>query len=68
MKYNIKHLSDASPSDIEKWISTQKERSEVKLDVSVSADDIFMTLVTCGDNYDYSDAQSRLYVFLKCVK
>ncbi|MDD3920281.1 MAG: sortase [Eubacteriales bacterium] len=68
LKYNIKHLSDASPSDIEKWISTQKERSEVKLDVSVSADDIFMTLVTCGDNYDYSDAQSRLYVFLKCVK
>jgi hypothetical protein len=26
-----------------------------------------MTLYTCGDNYDYSTAQSRLYFFLKAI-
>lgn len=67
LSYNINPLSKSSKADIEKWISTQKNRSEVKLDVDVSSSDIFMTLLTCGDNYDYSDAQSRLYVFLKCV-
>jgi len=67
LTYNIKPLSSSSKSDIEAWIAKQKSRSEVKLDVSVSAGDILMTLVTCGDNYDYSDAQSRLYIFLKCA-
>lgn len=71
LKYNIQHLSakdDSNKAAIEEWIAKQKKRSEVDLDVSVKADDILMTLITCGDNYDYSDAQSRLYVFLKCVK
>ncbi len=70
VKYNTKHLSSKDGSnrqEIEEWIAKQKSRSEVKLDVSVSADDILMTLVTCGDNYDYSEAQSRLYFFLKAV-
>ena len=67
LKENIHPLSNKSKADVEAWIAKQKSRSEVKLDVSVTADDILMTLVTCGDNYDYSDAQSRLYIFLKAV-
>lgn len=67
LKYNVHPLSNKSKAEVEEWINKQKSRSEVKLDVSTSADDIFMTLVTCGDNYDYSDAQSRLYIFLKAV-
>jgi hypothetical protein len=35
--------------------------------VSVSPDDVIMTLYTCGDNYDNSTAQSRLYFFLKAI-
>lgn len=71
LKYNIKHLStkdNSNRKEIEEWIAYQKGRSEVSLDVSVTADDLLMTLLTCGDNYDYSDAQSRLYVFLKAVE
>ncbi len=71
LKYNIKHLStkdNSNRKEIEEWIAYQKGRSEVSLDVSVTADDLLMTLLTCGDNYDYSDAQSRLYIFLKAVE
>ncbi len=70
IKYNTKHLSSKDGSnrqEIEDWIAKQKSRSEIDLGVSVSPDDILMTLVTCGDNYDYSEAQSRLYFFLKAV-
>lgn len=62
---NTAHLSKSSASEIEAWIAGQKSRSEVDLGVSVSADDILMTLVTCGDNYDSPTAESRLYFFLK---
>ena len=37
------------------------------VDVRVDIHDQFVTLVTCGDNYDSADAQSRLYIFLKRV-
>ncbi len=67
LNYNIHPLSNKSKSEVEEWIAKQKSRSEVKLDVSATADDIFMTLITCGDNYDNSTAQSRLYIFLKAV-
>lgn len=66
-KNNIKHLSEASESEVQTWINTQKSRSEIDLGVSVSPTDNLMTLITCGDNYDYMTAQSRLYFFLKCV-
>lgn len=64
---NIKHLSEASESEVQTWINTQKSRSEIDLGVSVSPTDNLMTLITCGDNYDYMTAQSRLYFFLKCI-
>lgn len=68
LKNNILILSDKDDAFIEKWIKGQKERSEVSLDVKVSPDDIIMTLITCGDNYDRATAQSRLYFFLKAVE
>ena len=71
IKYNIKHLSSSDNSnkkEIEDWIAKQKSRSEIDLGVSVSADDFLMTIITCGDNYDYSEAQSRLYYFLRAVE
>ncbi len=69
-KYNTDHLSKDGGTDfeaIQKWIDTQKEKSEVKLDVNPKTTDFFITLVTCGDNYDNSTAESRLYVFLRSV-
>ncbi|OQB23388.1 MAG: hypothetical protein BWY11_01853 [Firmicutes bacterium ADurb.Bin182] len=55
------------PVDIEEWISIQTSRSQLKLDVEVTPEDTFLTIYTCGDEYDYATAQSRLYFFLKAV-
>ena len=66
--YNTKQLQDVDEDEIQEWITKQKKRSEVDLDVEVSTEDVFMTLVTCGDNYDSATAQSRLYYFLKAVE
>ncbi|MDL2257662.1 class B sortase [Eubacteriales bacterium OttesenSCG-928-K08] len=65
LKYNTQHLAKASESTIKEWINYQISRSEKNLGVSVSSNDILMTLVTCGDEHDYPTAQSRLYIFLK---
>ena len=56
-----------SEKEITDWIAKQKSRSEIDLGVSVTADDVILTLYTCGDDYDYSTAQSRLYFFLKAI-
>lgn len=64
---NTNHLGKASKEEIQAWIDKQKSRSEIDLGVSVSPDDFLMTIVTCGDNYDNSTAQSRLYYFLHCI-
>jgi hypothetical protein len=68
LKYNINPLSSYSPSQIKTWIAYQKSRSEYKFNTAVSTDDIFLTVFTCGNNYDNAAAQSRLYFFLKAVK
>lgn len=70
INYNIHPLSDkaSKPADIAKWVNYQKGRSEIKFNTAVSTSDIFLTIYTCGTNYDYSSAQSRLYFFLKAVK
>ncbi len=68
INYNINHLAKYSPSQIKTWIEYQKNRSEYKFNTSVSTDDIFLTLYTCGNNYDSSSAQSRLYFFFKAVR
>lgn len=65
--YNTAHMAEASVQEIQAWIDKQISRSEIELGVRATPDDTFITLVTCGDNFDYSDAQSRLYIFLKRV-
>jgi hypothetical protein len=65
---NIQYLSNYTQSQIESWIAGQKSRSDIKLGTTVSASDIFLTVYTCGTNYDRADAQSRIYFFLKAVK
>lgn len=54
-------------SDVQEWIDKQLSRSEYKFNTTVTTSDQFLTLYTCGDNHDSSDAQSRLYIFLKQV-
>lgn len=65
-EYNTQHLAKASASEMQTWIDTQISKSEVDLGVKPSPNDFFITLVTCGDNYDYNTAESRLYFFLYC--
>lgn len=56
-------------NQVQKWIDTQLEKSEIDFGVEVSRDDRFLTLITCGDYYHSSnpDAQNKLYIFLKYV-
>lgn len=67
LKYNINPLSSYTPSQVRDWVAYQKNRSEIKFNVPVNTDDIFMTVYTCGNNYDNASAQSRLYFFLKAI-
>lgn len=67
LEENIKHLGDKKRTDVQAWIDKQISRSEIDLGVKPSPDDFLMTLITCGDNYDWSEAQSRLYFFLRCT-
>ncbi|MDL2218370.1 SH3 domain-containing protein [Christensenellaceae bacterium OttesenSCG-928-M15] len=60
-----------NPSNMDTWIAGQikKSKSYMGFDfgVSVSGKDQIMTLITCGTNYDYATANSRLFIFLKNV-
>ena len=67
ISYNCQHMSSASKAQINAWIQHQLSRSQVNFGTKVSADDVFLTIDTCGTNYDSSTAQSRLYYFLKAV-
>ena len=64
VKYTFKKPDAAF---VQEWINKQLERSEVNLGVNPSTSGQFMTIYTCGDNHDSSDAQSRLYFFLRQV-
>ncbi|HWR22270.1 MAG TPA: SH3 domain-containing protein [Feifaniaceae bacterium] len=68
LTYNINPLSSSTPAQVKAWVDYQKGRSEYNFNTDVSTDDIFLTVYTCGNNYDYADAQSRIYFFLKAVK
>lgn len=52
---------------VQKWIDKQISRSEYSFGTTPAVTDQFMTIYTCGDNHDSSDAQSRLYFFLRQV-
>ncbi len=67
LRNNWNPLAGANTAAVQKWIDGQISRSEIKFGVSVKPTDQLMTLITCGNNYDYSTANSRLFVFLKNV-
>lgn len=67
LRNNWNPLAGANTATVQKWIDGQISRSEIKFGVSVKPTDQLMTLITCGNNYDYSTANSRLFVFLKNV-
>ena len=52
---------------VQKWIDKQISRSEYAFGTTPAVTDQFMTIYTCGDNHDSSDAQSSLYFFLRQV-
>lgn len=58
---------NTSPSNMDSWIAGQLKKSELNFGVSVTSKDQILTIVTCGTNYDSKTANSRLFVFLKCV-
>lgn len=68
LTYNTNPLSGSSSSQIKTWIQYQQGRSEIDFGSSVATDDVFLTVYTCGTNYDSSKAQSRIYFFLKAVE
>lgn len=65
--YNGNSLYEYTDSEVQEWINKQLQRSEIDLGVSVSPSDTFVTLYTCGDEYGYAEAQSRLYFFLRRI-
>lgn len=56
-----------TPTISDYWLNYQLARSQINFGVPVTTADTIITVITCGDNYDSASAQSRLYVFLKCV-
>jgi len=74
VNYNTQHLSNASASTIQQWINYQMSRANAAgsmgkvFNTNVKTNDVFLTMYTCGDEYDSSTAQSRLYFFFRAVK
>ena len=73
INYNIQHLSNATSSQIQTWINYQLSRANASgsqgkvFSTNVRTNDVFLTLYTCGNEYDSATAQSRLYMFFKAV-
>jgi hypothetical protein len=65
LNYNIHPL--ASDAQTQEWLQKQLSRSQIDFGTKVSVADTFLTIYTCGTEYDSSKAQSRLYFFLKAV-
>lgn len=71
--FNCQHLSASTSTQIKNWIDTQISRARTNskgyyYDTDLSSDDVFLTIITCGDGFDSDAAQSRLYFFLKAYK
>lgn len=52
---------------VKEWIDLAIEKSEIKIDTTVTAKDEFMTVFVCGNTHEESNGGSRLYFFLKKV-
>ncbi len=63
----LRYNTHANCNNTTEWIETQLARSEVDFDTVPDKNDRFLTLETCGDKYDSSTAQSRLYYFLYAI-
>lgn len=51
--------------EIQTWINKQVSHSEIDFGVVPTPQDTFLTILTCGTEYDSSQAESRLYFFLR---
>ncbi len=66
MQYNTTHPT-LSGNSKRAWIDYQISRSQKDFGVSVGDNDKLLVLITCGDDHDDSEAQARLYMFLKAL-
>jgi len=61
---------DLRPSDkagVQKWIDKQLSLSEMQFDTTVTTEDTFLTIFTCGNEHSDASKNARLYFFLKRV-
>ncbi len=61
---------DLKPDDkagVQKWIDKQLSLSEMKIDTTVTTEDTFLTIFTCGNEHSDASKNARLYFFLKRV-
>lgn len=52
---------------IQEWIDKQLDLSEIQIDTTVTVDDNYLTIFTCGNDHADSNEYARLYFFLKQV-
>ena len=52
---------------VQAWINKQLKNSEIDLGVTVTTEDNFLTLYTCGTEKADSDRNARLYFFFKAI-
>ena len=53
--------------EIEEWIRYQQERTELGYQLPVTAEDSFVTILTCSDTHAESERGGRIYFFLRRV-
>lgn len=65
---NYAHTMDAmTDEEIEEWIRYQQERTELGYQLPVTAEDSFVTILTCSDTHAESERGGRIYFFLRRV-
>ena len=62
-----KDYTKTTDEQIQAWIDKQLKNSEIDLGVSVTTEDTFLTMLTCGTEKADADKNARLYLFFKAV-
>lgn len=62
--FTMEHMAR---EQIELWIARQIQRTELRYTVTVTADDRFVTILTCSDTHAESERGGRIYFFLRRV-
>lgn len=57
----------SSEAEVTEWVNKQIGLSEFKFDTTVTAEDTFLTVFTCGNEHADANENARLYFFLKRV-